>query len=450
MKILLVNPPRFNNNPMVREMRCAGLSASSIYPPIELAYLAGALRLNAEVKIIDANALDLTFEEIKNEIKSFCPDFVVFTVSPSSFGSDVKIAEISKEVSDSIKTILLDSHIVPVMPEKIKERFSGIDCMVSAKPLFNIPKILGFKGVEEVENHPLPAYDLLPIKKYFSLTYAKRKPFATLISSVGCPNRCDFCIVGGATVDRGYGHKWQFKSAEKIFQEIKYVLSLGVKSIYFFDETFTVSRQRVIELCDKIIEEKIKIDWTCNGRVDTLDEEVIKIMKRAGCWNIMFGVESGSEDMLENVHKGTTLARALRIVEYCKKNGINVSASFVIGLPEEDWQTVKRTLEIAKKVNPYRAQFVIATPYPGTKLYDDMKKEGLLLKDYDFSGYDAYCVAGSPVIKTRHMSPQELLRAQKYIYRKFYFRISFLIQTLFSIKSFSQLTNLIKVIYYVK
>lgn len=450
MKILLINPPRFNGNPMVREMRCAGLSASSIYPPIELAYLAGFLREKTDVKIIDANALDFGFDDIKKEISLAEPDFIVFTSSPASFSADAKIAKIAKQISPKIKTVLQDSHIAPVLGDKIREKFPEIDFFVTTEPLVNVPKILGFEGIALIENHPLPAYDLLPLDKYFSLTYARRKPFATLITSVGCPNRCDFCIVGGATVNRGYGHKWQFKSAGKILSEIKYLLKLGIKDIYFFDETFTVSRQRVFELCHSIISQNLKFNWSCNGRVDTLDEEVIGAMKEAGCWNIMFGIESGSEAMLESAHKGTTLARALEIVSFCKKIGILVSASFVIGLPDETWQTVEETLKIAKKVNPYRAQFVVATPYPGTKLYDDMKKDGLLLSDYDFSGYDAYCVANEPVIKTKYMSAQELLEAQKYVQKKFYFRPSYLLQTLFSVKSLSQLIGLVNSAKYLK
>jgi len=449
-KILLINPPRFKGNPMVREMRCAGLSASSIYPPIELAYLAGVLKKNAKVKILDANALNLSFAEVKQEIKRQHPDAVIFTASPVSFAEDTRIAKISKEINKEIKTILLDSHIIPVMPKKIQEKFPWIDYLVGAKPMINIPKIFGFEEISELEKLPLPSYDLLPINKYFSITYSRKKPFATLITSVGCPNRCKFCIVGGATVERGYGNKWQFKSAKKILEEIKYLLNLGIKSIYFFDETFTVSKQRIAELCELIIKENIKVDWACNGRVDTLDEEIIRLMKSAGCWNIMFGIECGSELTLKGVHKGTTLDRAMKIVKSCKENSINVSASFVIGLPEESPETIQKTLEIAKKINPYRAQFVIITPYPGTKLYDEMKAEGLLLKDYDFSGYDAYCIANSPAIKTRYMNPQELLKAQKYIYRKFYLRPSALASIVFSLKSFSQLTNLVKSIKYIK
>ncbi len=450
MKILLINPPRFKGNPMVREMRCAGLSTVSVYPPLELAYLAGVLRKEAQVKILDANALDLNFEDVKKEIIDFKPNAVVFTISPASFTADAEIAKITKEINRETKTILLDSHIVPVMPQKVKEKFPEIDTLVGTNPLLNIPKLFGFEGIDGLENHPLPAYDLLPREKYFSMTYSRKKPFATIITSTGCPNRCNFCLIGGATIERGYGNVWKFKSPEKILTEIKYLLHLGTKSFYFFDETFTASKKRVLDLCGLIKKEGLKFEWGCNGRVDTLDEETIKAMREAGCWNIMFGIECGSELLLQDANKGTTLTKAMAAVRACKENNINVSASFVIGLPNETWETVKKTLEIAKKVNPYRAQFVVMTPYPGTRLYDEVKNKGFLEQDYSFSGYDAYCINQIPVVRTEKMSAKDLQKAQKYLYRKFYLRPAYLANVLLGIKSFNQLLYILKSVKYLK
>lgn len=450
MKILLINPPRFKGNSMVREMRCAGLSPVSVYPPIELAYLAGIIRKNFEVQILDANALDLNFEEVKKKINKTNPNFVIFTTSPTSFSWDAQIAKIAKEINKDIKTILLDSHIVPALTEKIKKVFPEIDYLVGKEPLFEIPNILGIKGISNLEDSPLPAYDLLPIEKYSSLTFSRKKPFATLITSVGCPNSCSFCIIGGAIIERGYGKKWRFKSAAKVLKEIEYLLNLGIKSIFFFDETFTVFKQRVWDLCQMIKEKKLNFEWSCNGRIDTLDEEIIKIMKEAGCWNILFGIESGSELLLEKANKGVTLEKAKRIINYCKRNGLNTSASFMIGFPNETFKTVKETLAIAKEINPHMAQFVIVTPYPGTKLYEEIKEKGLLEKDYSFSEYDAYCVNCLPALRTEKLSSKELLLAQKYIHRKFYLRPSFLIKTLFNVKSLSQLVNFIKASKYIK
>ena len=206
----------------------------------------------------------------------------------------------------------------------------------------------------------------------------------------------------------------------------------------------------MIDLCELMIKEGIKVDWACNGRVDTLDEETIKIMKKAGCWNIMFGIECGSQGLLEDANKGTTLAKAISAVQCCKKNGINVSASFVIGLPHETMETIKQTLAIAKKINVYRTQFDILTPFPGTKFYDEVKKTGLLEKEYSFSGYDAYCVNDLPVVRTEKLTSKELGEAHKYVYRKFYLRRFFIAKMIFSIRSWSQFANLIRSVRYLK
>lgn len=450
MKILLINPPRFRGHSIIREMRCVGITTVSVFPPIELAYLAGLLRKHAQVKILDSNALDQNFEDIEKEITTFEPQAVIFTASIPSFRADAQVARIAKKINQNIKTVLLESHIVPVMPEKIKKAFPEIDYLVGSEPLLNIPRLLGFEGVSELEKHPLPAYDLLPLKKYSSISFAREKPFASLVTSVGCSNRCNFCIIGGATVDRGYGKIWRFKSPQKIIEEIKYLLGLGIRSIYFFDETFTVSKQRVRDLCRLIVENGLKFEWSCNGRVDTLDEETIKIMKKAGCWNIMFGLECGVEGILEDANKGTTPAKAIDVINYCKKNGVDVSASFIIGWPGDTWQTIKETLEMAKRINVHRTQFDMLTPFPGTKFYEEAKAKGLLESDYSFSGYDAYCVDDMPVIRTEKMTSQDLARAYKYVYRKFYLRPSLWLRTLLGIRTFSQFIDIIRFIRYLR
>ena len=233
-------------------------------------------------------------------------------------------------------------------------------------------------------------------------------------------------------------------------EEIKYSLGLGVKSIYFFDETFTVNKERVKGLCLMIIANGLKFEWACNGRVDTLDEETIKLMKKAGCWNIMFGIECGSPEILEEANKGTTLDKAMEIVKFCKKNGIMISASFMIGFPHDTEETIRQTLEIAKKISPHRAQFVVLTPYPGTKLYDEIKEKGLLETEYSFSGYDGYCVDYMPAVRTEKLSSRDLAQAQKNIYRKFYLRPSLWVSTILGIRSFSQFVNLLRFIKYLK
>lgn len=464
-----MNPPRFKGNPIVREVRCAGITPVSVYPPIRLAYTAALLeKNNFNVKILDANAFDDHYEDVKEKIKEYDPDLVLFTTSVTTISFDAKVADITKEINKNIIVVLDDPHIAPVMPEKVLTTFKNIDILIlgesefvtldlvkNIKDLKKIDGIVYRYGDEIIKNNPAkpgdinelpnPAYHLLPIKKYYSLTFARKKPFATIITSVGCPYKCDFCIIGGSTIWRGYGGKWRAKTAEKILDEVEYLYEkFKIKDFYFFDETFTVDKKRVIDVCNGLVNRGLKIRWACNSRVDTVDQEMLELMKKTGCWNICYGVESGSETLLNNIHKEITLERAKHIFNVSKKLGLNPSASFMLGLPGENWKTIKETLQFAIKLDPVRAQFVITTPYPGTKLYDYVKKEGLLKKDYSFSGYDAYCVDAVPVMSTKEMTAEELLKAQKYVYKKFYLRPLYALKTLFSANSITEFINLLK------
>jgi radical SAM superfamily enzyme YgiQ (UPF0313 family) len=477
MKLMLINPPRFNGIPIVREIRCAGTSPVSVYPPIDLAYIASYLRNDVEIKLLDANALNLEWTDVKKEIKNFHPDIILYKASPTTMAYDARTADITKSVDKKILTVLDDAHIVPYIPEKTLKTFKNIDILIrgesektvkllidAIKEKKNLKDVTGisfrrngkvinthptppFKNLDDL---PFPAYDLLPIKKYNSITFARKSPFMTLVSSRGCPFKCDFCIVGGSTVWRGSGKGWYSRSAKNILDEMELLVNkYGVKEIYIFDETFTVDKKRVLEVCKGIKKRRIEVSWSCNSRINTLDGEMLKAMKSSGCWNILFGVESGSQELLDNVHKGIKIGDIKKVFKLTKDNDIFASASFMIGLPGETWETVEKTLQLALEIEPDYCQFVITTPYPGTRLYDYVKKKGYLIKDYDFGGYDAYGIAEDPVLRTDKMTNLELMEAQKHIHRKFYLRPSYVIKRLFTIRSWMQVRMMIKGFFYI-
>ncbi|MFQ6020442.1 MAG: B12-binding domain-containing radical SAM protein [Candidatus Aenigmatarchaeota archaeon] len=479
MKVQLINPPRFNKTPVIREVRCAGLSPVSVFPPLNLAYIASFLRERGiDISLIDANALDLSWNDVEDSIRKFKPDVIIFKSSPPTMIWDCNTAKIAKKINKKIITILDDSHIAPVFPEKTLKKFPYIDLLIrgeSEKTSFqliktikgkrNFNKVTGIsfrKGnkivntkptppIKNLDDLPIPAFDLLPINKYFSITFSKRKPFMTIITSRGCPFRCDFCIVGGSTVWRGSGNGWFQRSAKSILDEIEHLVkNYKIKDIYFFDETFTVDKKRVLEICKGIKKRNIKINWSCNSRVDSVqDEKMLKTMAEAGCWNLLFGVESGSQEILDSCNKRINISQIKKTFEITKKYGIYASSSFMVGLPGETKETIRKTLKLALELNPDFSQFVITTPYPGTILYEKVKKEGLLERDYKFSSYDAYCVQDHPVLRTEFMSSEEIARAQKWLYKKFYFRLSYILHRLFSIKNFNELKYHLKAMKYV-
>jgi len=461
--ILLINPPRFNKISVIREIRCAGFTPGSNYPPLKLAYMAGYLRDNKlKVNIIDANVENLSYNDLKKRIKLIKPKIVIFSSSPSTMAHDAKTAEIAKQVDKNILTVLEDTHIAPAMPEKVLKEFKDIDVLINSgseitaleiykKELKDVKGIAHRKGVNppqkefNIEKQSMPAYDLLPVKKYTSISTSRKKPFATILTSVGCPFDCSFCVIGGATIFRGYGPKWQAKSPEKTLKEIEYLIdNFKIKSLYFFDETFTIDKNRVKKICEMIIEKKIKIEWACNSRVDTIDEELMKLMKKAGCWKICFGVESGSQKILDHISKKTILEDTKKIFKLAKKFGICATASTMIGLPGETKKTLDETLKFIKSLKPYRAQIVITIPYPGTRLYDEVKQKGFLEKDYSFKEYDAYGVCGEPALRTEKLSGAELKKYQKRMIFKLYLSPGIFFRTIKNVKSFSYINNLFK------
>lgn len=477
MKMMLINPPRFNGIPVVREIRCAGTSPISIYPPIDLAYIAAYLRNDVVIDFLDANALNLGWDDVEKRIRDFYPDIVLFKTSPTTMDYDMQTAFIAKIVNWNIITVLDDAHIAPYFPEKTLETYTGVDILIrgesekTVKLLINAikenksldsvtgitfrkngkiistPPTPPFKNLDDL---PFPAYDLLPMKKYNSVTFARKSPFMTLISSRGCPFKCDFCIVGGSTIWRGSGQGWYPRNADSILTEMELLVNkYGVKEIYIFDETFTVNKDRVMEVCRGINKRGIKVSWSCNSRVDTLDEDMLKAMKDSGCWNILFGVESGSQELLDKSNKGITINQIKSMFKITKDSGLCASASFMIGLPGETRETVKKTLQLALDLDPDFCQFVLAIPYPGTKLYDYVKEKGHLVKDYDFKGYDAYGLAEEAVLRTDAMTNLELMDAQKYIHKKFYLRQKYILKKIKSIRSWMEVKMMIKSFFYV-
>lgn len=470
MKVLLINPPRFKETPVVREVRCAGMSPVSVYPPLRLLYLAGFLRDNGfEVTLIDANGENLDYLKVKKLIRKIKPEMVIFTTSPTTMSYDCKTAKIVKKINHKIITVLDDSHIAPVYPEKVLYKFKEIDILIRGESektildiLKNYPdlnKVSGIsfrKGKKIINQKPqkpiglnnlsLPAYDLINLDNYYSWTFGKEKRLATILTSVSCPFKCSFCIIGGATVWRGYGKKWRAKEPKRVIKEIEYLYNLQVRNFYFFDETFTVDKERVKKICQLLISNKLKINWSCNSRVDTVDMEILRFMKKSGCWNICFGLESGSQKILDSVNKGTELNQAIKIFKICHNLGIKTSASFMIGFPEENEQTLKETLILAKKLDPDRIQFVITTAYPGTLLYDLVKKEKLLEKGYNFSGFDAYGINNEAVLKTKYLDAKKIISLQKKMYLNFYLRPNQILKLISSIKSFEDFYSLLKLI----
>ncbi len=434
MKILLVNPPRFNGIPVIREERCEITERYSVLPPYSLLQIGGMLK-GHELKLIDANGFDVKYENLDKKIKGENYDVLIFRFTPTTFDHDMKVVKISKKYHPKAKTVGICYTLGKLAKEVMKE--SNMDIYVKHEYESVIPnliknfdwlnkvegiayrkkrKIIVNKDAKSVENYEItPNYNLLPhLNPYFINTNAG-KPFTIIYTSKGCPFNCLYCTVAGTKLKR--------RSSNSIINEIQLLKNkYGIRTISFFDETFTINRKRTLELCQEL--KKLNIKWYCNTRADLVDEELLMIMYKSGCRGLSLGVESGSEQILKNVRKGITVEQQEKAIMLAKKVGIKVYSSFIFGLPGENKETVKETFDFIKRTLPTSAQFNVAVPYPGTKLYDiarDRGTKGLNWREL----YQHSSLTG-----TDDLSSKELEEIRKKAYKTLYFNHKWLIQNI--------------------
>ena len=215
-------------------------------------------------------------------------------------------------------------------------------------------------------------------------TIVKDFPVAPVLSSRGCPYNCDYCAVNSI-----WKRKYRTRSIENIVDEIELLIKrYGVKEIHFEDDNLTLNRQRVIELCDEIKRRNLKFSWACpNGiRIDTLDEKLLKRMKESGCYSISFGIESGSQKVLDDVHKRLDLKIVPGVVRTARKVGIETKGFFIVGFPTDTEETIRQTVEFAKSLPLDVAAFFVCMPLPGSKLFEDwLRKVKLKAEEVDWN-----------------------------------------------------------------
>ncbi len=435
MRILLVNPPRFQGMPVIREERCEIVERSSVIVPYSLLQLGAILRHEGnEVRLRDLNGFDLDYRSLEQEIRSFKPQAVIFRFTPTTFDHDMRTAEVAKSVDGTISTVGV-CWTLRTLAEEVLSEAKNLDVYATREYEVTVPAIIrsisggqGAKDVkgaafrdgrkvqvnpdpdplEDLDSLPMPAYDLLPSLDPYFVTAPAGKPFTILYTSKGCPFKCSFCTVAGT--------KWRPRSADSLLDELRFLKrQYGIKTVSFFDETFTLDRKRVLAICSAMESEELKVRWYCNTRTHLVDEELLKIMYHAGCRGISFGVESGSQKILDSSSKCTKVDQARNAILWSKKAGIKVFASFIIGLPGEDWSTVKETIAFVRRTLPTSAEFNVAVPYPGTELYESaVGSKGKQVNFRLLYQHDA-------VLGTGTLKPEDLNRARNMAYRSLYF-----------------------------
>lgn len=457
MKVLLINPPSKNEilscNPEIIK------TERGFDPPLGLLYLAGYLKKYSghEIKIIDAQVEKLDYPELQKQIKNFFPDVVGITAMTFTLLDVLKTIDITKEVCPNAKIVLGGPH-VHIYPEETLN-LKNIDFVVLGegeetffKLLENIknPEVLkNIEGLalkhngkiintgvkkycENLDELPFPPREMIPYKKYFSLL-AKKQPITTMFTSRGCPFQCAFC-------DRpNMGKNFRKRSPKNVVDEMEECLKLGIKEIFIYDDTFTVDKERAKDICKEILKRGLKFSWDIRARVDTVDEELLMLLKKSGCARIHYGVEGGTEKILKVLNKLITLDKALETFRLTKKIGIDTLAYFMIGSPTETKEDIVETIKFMKKLDPDFVQITLLTPFPATKVYNWALGQKVFENDYwlDFAKNPR------PGFKTQYwtkeLSNEELQFLLKLAYKKFYVRPGYIIKKLFKIRSFTEL-----------
>ena len=444
MNILIINNRSKYHKNIVNDVLfgswCAGKRiASAEYPPLPLLSVATVLEPDNKITFIDAQGMKLSQRQILDECLINNPDVLITQTSTMTFKEDIELLSKIKQTSPKIKTILVGSHIT-FLPRQSLSRF--VDFVVLGEPEFSLRKLLkNIKNSPRVVKSKTPDIQKLPIpnRKYiFGLNYhhplVRNKRWTTAETSRGCPGKCTFC-----TASRFYGNKVRDRSPDLVLEELRYLDSLGYKEVFFRDQTFTFSKSRTAEICRKIIDSGLKLDWICNVRPGTVDENLLSLMKEAGCHLIKVGVESGNQRILDNIKKMTTLEIIERTFKSAKKVGIDTHAHFMLGCIGETEKTISDTIKFAIKIDSDTATFGLMTPYPGTPIFDRLLKsvktdgtEVSMDKLHLTSFYSRYFC---------NLLPQFLESSIKMAYLRFYFRPSFVLKRLMKLNILRDLSS---------
>lgn len=410
-------------------------------PPLGLAYIASVLRNSGyTVNILDMNPAHTSLEQLENELRLLKPKIAGISCMTNQANETVRIAEVIKTVDSSVKVAVGGPHPTALPDEMLQNSAADFVCLGEGEititelveALFigekDFDSILGlaYKDgdgrvvktsprpfISDLDSIPFPAWDLLPVDKYNVIGpgLQKDKPVFALLSSRGCPYRCIFC-----SSFMTMGRRFRMRSAENIFAEIEMLYhKFGMRQFDFVDDTITVDKQRVERLCNLIIESKMDIAWGCNSTVRLRDPTILHKMREANCVRINFGVESGDPEVLKTIKKGITVHQVIEAHRYAKEAGLKTTSFFMSGLPGQDIKSVKKSLSLIEQIETDFLGGSVATPYPGTELYELAQKKGWL-RTSDWSQYLTCAISNDykPVMRTDEMSGEEILRAGEF------------------------------------
>ena len=464
-KILFLKPPTgIPGQNIVRDFVygcwCNGRRVGGMeMPPLNDLYVAThAKHEKLESIFIDAHMEPERLRQLEKE--SFEKIFaVVVLTSTQSFTKDTEYISKIKSLNPNVHSIMFGSHPT-FMPEFcLKNEF--VDYIILREPEESIkqliialyekqpiedvlgigyknsskePKINPLRPFVDMNDLPIPDRTLLPQKADYFNPVVKKVPYTTMQTSRGCPGKCIFC-----TAPTFYGRKLRYRSASNVLEEFRQIKRLGYKEVFIRDETFTAAKARNKEICNQMIAENMDLSWIANGRVDMIDKETMQLMKKAGCHLIKFGVESGSNKILNSYKKGTNTEQAEAAFRWAHEVGLDTHAHLVLGGPGETPGTISQTIKFVKELDPTTASFGILTPYPGTELFEMVASKHPEIRDGSASNMNNLHTSGFYSESVCGLKSDYLSKAVVRAYRKFYLRPNYLFKRLMSIETLEEL-----------
>jgi radical SAM superfamily enzyme YgiQ (UPF0313 family) len=429
-----------------------------VKPPLGPMFVAAYLKQNSphEVKIIDCQVRRLDEEHIKAEIREYKPD-VVGVCAWTDFWYDAwRCIQLCKEVDPKIHVTVGGPHVG--IYSDVTLEHSGCDSVIVGDgevPFYWLVNALSNdykpdqlsglhfkehgvkKGDKEFYIHgnldslPFPDRLMLPYKEYHSVV-AKNDFVTTMITSRGCPYKCTFCKLSFQKV--------LSRSAADVVDEMEVIAGLGIREIEVYDDTFTWSKHRLIDICKGIVERGLDLDWAIRDRVSSPTPDTMEWLAKAGCRRIHFGIESGSNKTLKTIKKAINTDQAIEAVALAKKHGIQVLTYFMVGLPGETVEDMRETIRFAKRLDPDYATFSVTVPYAGTEMYEDGLKQGVIPVDYwlEFAKRPTANFV-VPYFWEEHLDKRQLLNIRDEATRAFYFRPKYVLKQFRQSASFGEI-----------
>jgi anaerobic magnesium-protoporphyrin IX monomethyl ester cyclase len=457
-RVFFVVPP---TGLYIREDRCQTpieeMKTIALRPPIDLMYSAGSTEAaGCECRLADYPAERRGWKELEADIREFQPDVIMLSITTPSLHKDVEAARRAKELKPGIVTVAKGAHF-HVLDRESMELYPMLDCVIRGEYEITASEIGLGKPMEEIlgitwrnsdgtvvrngdrpfidnlDTVPFPARHLVRNELYFRPDTLEAQ--TTIVTNRGCPHSCIYCLAPIVS-----GKKNRYRSTDNVVAELRECVErIGIRNFLFRSDLFTQNKKWVVELCQKIVESGLKINWASNSRVDCINTEMLEWMRKAGCWIIAFGVESGNAETLELIKKKATVDQAREAVRLCRETGVKSSIYLLMGLPWDTPEKLQDNVNLAKEIQPDFVEIFYSYPFPGTELHRIATEKGLIqLGEIPEEAY------ANPAMGGLYMTKEDLANWRRKSLRTIYLQPRYILRTLRNARSPKELLQYLK------